>query len=235
MPSEFERMINTISESIDDADLIILVCSMEDPQGFEAARVFAEVAREKGVLSICYVFLPHGFDKVDGVHEANRDLQRLRLIVDIVAVLPNRVHISVEALAQIIGETIELTTTAGLVNVDVADLKSTVKGGNVALIGIGEARGDDRLKEAVRRALSHRLMLIDYPAISKVVVNVTGGEDMTIDEAEGASRWLAKLVKEDAKIVWGAEVDPTMKGMLRVFVVAAATPVEVLLYIYTKD
>ncbi len=233
--SEFEAMVQAISGSIKDADLIILVCGMDDPEGFEAARVFAEVAKERDILSFCYVFLPHGFDNVDGVHRANRDLQRLRLIVDIVAVLPNQVHMGAGDLAPIIKETVEVTTTAGLVNVDVADLKSTVRGGNVALIGIGEAGGEGRLAEAVKRALSHRLMLIDYAAVNKAVVNITGGEDMTIDEAEGASRWVAKNIKKDARMVWGAEIEKEMEGRLRVFVMAAATPVEVLLYIYTSE
>jgi cell division protein FtsZ len=197
--------------------------------------LFAEVTREMDVLSISYVFLPQGFESVEMVQQANRDLHRLRLIVDIVAVLPNQVHIAPEDLALIINETIALTTTAGIVNVDVADLKSTVKGGNVALIGIGDAEGEDRLKEAVRRSLSHRLMLIDFPAVNNAVINVSGGEDMTIDEAEGASRWLAKLIRDDAKIVWGADVNDSMGGRLRVFVMAAATPMEVLMYIYTRE
>ncbi len=115
----------------------------------------------------------------------------------------------------------ELITKPGLVNLDFNDLKTIMKGAGVAMIGLGESSGDsdDRAVDAINDALNSPLLDVDISGATGVLVNVVGGGDMTISEAEKVADIIRSKVSSDARIIWGAAVDPTLENRIRVMVV----------------
>jgi cell division protein FtsZ len=115
----------------------------------------------------------------------------------------------------------ELITKPGLVNLDFNDVKTIMKGAGVAMIGLGESSGqsDDRASEAIEDALNSPLLDVDISAATGVLVNVVGGGDMTIQEAQKVAEVLQSRVQQSARIIWGAAIDPTLEHKIRVMVV----------------
>ena len=116
----------------------------------------------------------------------------------------------------------EVITKPGLVNLDFNDIKTIMKGGGVAMIGLGESQavGDERATEAISEAINSPLLEVDISTAHGVLVNVTGGTDMTISEAERCAEVVQQKVSPSARIIWGATVDPTLEHTLRVMLVA---------------
>jgi cell division protein FtsZ len=117
----------------------------------------------------------------------------------------------------------ELITKPGLVNLDFNDLKTIMKGAGVAMIGMGESDGDpqDRALEAIEEALSSPLLEVDISTANGALVNVTGGPDMTISDAQKVAEEVQKRISPNARIIWGAGVDPALEHKIRVMVVMA--------------
>jgi cell division protein FtsZ len=171
------------------------------------------------------------------MENAEWGLQRLRSTADTVIVIPNDKLIELyprlglnqafkmadEVLTKAIKGITELITKPGLVNLDFNDVRTIMKGAGVAMIGLGESDGhaEDRAKEAIERALSSPLLEVDITGANGVLVNVIGGPDMTISDAEFIAEEVQKRVSPNARIIWGAAVDPTLEKTIRVMVVVA--------------
>jgi cell division protein FtsZ len=112
-----------------------------------------------------------------------------------------------------------MITEPGLINLDFADLKTIMKHGGVAMIGLGESDSEDRALHAVNEALKSPLLDVDISEASGALVNVIGGDDMTIKEAEGVVEELYSRINPDATIIWGAGVDRNLKGTIKVMIV----------------
>jgi cell division protein FtsZ len=113
----------------------------------------------------------------------------------------------------------EIITKPGLVNLDFADLKTIMKGGGVAMIGLGEADEDNRALESVNEALNSPLLEVDVSDANGALVNVTGGPDMTVSEAERVVEEVHNRINANARIIWGAAIDPALEHTIRVMVV----------------
>jgi cell division protein FtsZ len=113
----------------------------------------------------------------------------------------------------------EIITKPGLVNLDFNDLKTIMKGGGVAMIGLGEAESDNRADEAVEEALNSPLLEVDISEATGALVNVTGGNDMTVSEAEAVAESVHKRISSNARIIWGATIDPSVERRIRVMIV----------------
>ncbi|HYS70880.1 MAG TPA: cell division protein FtsZ, partial [Thermoplasmata archaeon] len=116
----------------------------------------------------------------------------------------------------------ELITKPGLVNLDFNDVKTIMKGGGVAMMGLGESQavGDERAQQAIDEAINSPLLEVDISGATGVLVNVTGGADMTIGEAEKVAEVVQSRVSQNARIIWGASVDPALEHTMRVMLVA---------------
>ncbi|MEO2237367.1 MAG: cell division protein FtsZ, partial [Candidatus Poseidoniia archaeon] len=161
-------------------------------------------------------------------------LERLRKVADTVIVIPNDKLLQ-EDIAQlplneafrkadaILGGAIrcmsEITTRSGLVNIDFADLRSIMESGGVAMIGTGEAQGTDRAAEAVQSAFSSPLLEVDISQASGALINVTGGDDMTLHEAHAVVREVNAKINKEARIIWGASIDSSLEHSIRVMLV----------------
>ncbi|MGQ0535589.1 MAG: cell division protein FtsZ [Methanobacteriota archaeon] len=222
-----------IREAISGADVLFLTCGLGGGTGTGSAPVVADIARELGILTIGVCTLPFKVEGPIRMENAEAGLARLRDTADTTIVIPNDKLLEVaprlplnaafrvadEILVRSIKGITEMVTKVGLVNLDFADLKTILKRGGVAMIGLGESDSDHRAKDAIHEALNSPLLDVDISEASGALVNVVGGEDMTIGEAEGVVEELYQRINPDARIIWGAGVDPTLERSVRCMVV----------------
>jgi len=220
-------------------NIVFVTAGMGGGTGTGSAPVVARLARESGALVIGVVTLPFKAEGKVRMDNALRGLERLRTNCDTTAVIPNdrllqlvpklpldaAFRVADEVLMESIKGLTEVITRPGLVNLDFNDVMTIMKNGGVAMIGIGEAdnkgmgRGD-RMELAVGQALESPLLGdIDLSVAKGALVRVTGGNDMTVTEAEKAAELVGAKINPNARIIWGCSVDPSMQGLVRVMAV----------------
>ncbi len=222
-----------IKRIVEGADMVFITCGLGGGTGTGAAPVIAEAAQEAGALTIAVVTFP--FSAEGAVRRANAEagLERLRETADTVIVIPNDKLLEVvpnyplevafkvadEILMRAVKGITELITKPALVNLDFADVKTIMEKGGVAMIGLGEASGEDKAAESVRKALKSPLLDVDITGAKAALVNVTGGPDMTIEEAESVVEEIYSKIDPEARIIWGAMVDPELENTMRTLVI----------------
>lgn len=208
--------------------------------GTGSAPVIAQTARSNGALTVAVVTLPFASEGRIRMENALQGLEKLRKSVDTLIVIKNDKLLGLvpnlplntafkvcdEVLAGSVKGIAELVTKAGLVNVDFADLKTILSSGGYAAIGLGEAsidaKHDERARIAVETALTSPLLDADISAASRALINVIGGEDMTLKEAEYVVAETSKRISNNAHIIWGSRIEQNMKrSSIRVLVVLA--------------
>ena len=213
-----------LKKALMDANIVFVTAGMGGGTGTGAAAVVAETAKELGALTIAVVTTPFKGEGKLRFENAEWGLERLRNSADTVIVVPNdkllqlypklsltaAFKVADDVLTRAIKGITELITKPGLVNLDFNDLKTIMKGAGVAMIGMGESDGDaaDRALEAIEEALSSPLLEVDISTASGALVNVTGGPDMTISDAQKVAEEVHKRISPNARIIWGAGVDP---------------------------
>lgn len=233
--AELQALKVDSSKTLEDIDIVFLLCNLEEYNSLDNAEIVSRIAHDLKVINIIIIELPAKFNRIDDVHLANRMLQKLRLLADIVVVVPEISKLGLWYVVQSIKGLLTLITTPGLVNLDFADLKTIVKGGNVALLGFGGANGEAKLATAIDQTFNSPLLQVDLEAVEKALVNVTGGEDMTIGEAEGVSSAVHKRIKTKSRIILGATVDCQMKDEINIMLMVGATPMQVLINVYSSS
>jgi cell division protein FtsZ len=222
-----------IRNSIERSDMVFVACGLGGGTGTGAAPVVARIAKDVGALTIGVVTLPFSVEGLIRMDNAETGLKRLRETCDTVIVIPNDKLLDIvpnlalnaafkvadEVLMRSIKGITEMITMPGLVNLDFADLKTVMKRGGVAMIGLGEAEGDDKAMNAVVEALNSPLLEVDISEATGALVNVTGGEDMTISEAERVVEEIYSRVDPNARIIWGTTIDPQLKRNIRAMLV----------------
>jgi len=227
---ESEEQVRT---RIQGADMVFITCGLGGGTGTGSAPVVAKLAREDGSLTIAIVTLPFSVEGRIRRENAEMGLARLRYICDTVIVIPNDRLLDVaprmplnaafkmadEILMRSIKGITEMITKPGLINLDFADLKTIMQRGGVAMIGIGESDSENRATDAVNEALSSPLLDVDVSEATGALVNVIGGEEMTIKEAEGVVEELYSRINPDASIIWGTSIDENLKREIKVMLV----------------
>jgi cell division protein FtsZ len=222
-----------IRASLQGADIVFVTCGLGGGTGTGGAPVIARIAREMGALTIAIVTQPFSAEGVVRMQNAEYGLDRLQEVSDTVIVIPNDKLLEIvprlalnaafkvadEILMRSIKGITEIITKVGLVNLDFADLKTIMKGGGVAMIGLGEADAEDRATEAVNEAINSPLLEVDISDATGALVNVSGGEDMTVTEAEKVAAEVHSRINPQARIIWGAQIDPTLEHTIRVMLV----------------
>ncbi len=222
-----------VRKAIERSDMVFVTCGLGGGTGTGSAPVVAQLAKECGALTIGVVTLPFGVEGVIRMDNAETGLKRLRDTCDTVIVIPNDKLLDVvpnlslnaafkvadEVLMRSIKGITEMITKPGLVNLDFADLKTVMKRGGVAMIGLGEAEGENKAVNAVVEALNSPLLEVDISDATGALVNVTGGEDMTISEAERVVEEIYSRVDQNARIIWGTTIDPELKRSIRAMLV----------------
>jgi cell division protein FtsZ len=222
-----------IRQALGHSDMIFVTCGLGGGTGTGSAPVVAQIAKETGALTIGVVTIPFSVEGFIRMDNADQGLKRLRDTCDTVIVIPNDKLLEVvpnlslndafkvadEVLMRSIRGITEMITKPGLVNLDFADLKTVMKRGGVAMIGLGEAEGENKAVNAVVEALNSPLLEVDISQATGALVNVTGGEDMTISEAERVVEEIYSRVDPNARIIWGTTIDPALKRNIRAMLV----------------
>ena len=218
------------------ADMVFITLGLGGGTGTGSAPVVAQLARDANqgnCLVVAVATLPFTSEGMVRQENAIWGLERLRAAVDTVITIPNdrllelvprlpiqsAFRVADSVLARSIRGITEIVTKPGLVNLDFNDLRTIMKGGGVALIGMGESESDNRAEDAVLEALHSPLLKVDISGAQGALINVTGGPDMTISEAQRAAEVVQKAVSPQARIIWGAAVDNTMNNSIRCMVV----------------
>ncbi len=223
-----------ITQALAGADMVFVTAGMGGGTGTGAAPVIAEIAKQQGALVIAIVTKPFSAEGLARMENAEWGIQELEQFADTVIVIPNDKLLEIvprlplnaafkvadEILMRAIKGIVEMITKVGLVNLDFADLKSIMKGGGVAMIGIGESdEGSDKAQRAVEEALRSPLLEYDISTATGALVCVTGGESMTVAEAEAVAEYVHSKIQKNASIIWGAYIEPELGDTIRVMIV----------------
>jgi cell division protein FtsZ len=222
-----------LKKGLQGADIVFITAGLGGGTGTGSAPFVAQLAKEMGALTVCICTSPFKAEGVIRMENAEWGLERLRNIADTVIVIPNDKLIELvprlslnaafkvadEVLVRAIKGITELITKPGLVNLDFNDLRTIMKGAGVAMIGLGEGEDDDRIDQAVNEAINSPLIDVDISGAMGALVNVTGGENMTVSEAEKVAEIIQGRISPNARIIWGAAIDHTLQDRVRVMVV----------------
>ena len=223
-------------QAIDGADLVFVTAGLGGGTGTGAAPVIASLASELGALTIAVVTRPFTFEGRKRAIQAERGLEELRDCVDSVITIPNERLLGTidrktplldafaavdEVLRQAIQGISDLILLPGLINLDFADVKTIMTGMGVAVMGTGVGYGETRAVDAARKAISSPLLEdASINGARGVIINVTGGSDLSLVEVHEASTIIHEAAHEEANIIFGAVIDPTLDGQVKLTVIA---------------
>ncbi len=222
-----------IKKSLEGCDMAFITCGLGGGTGTGSAPVVAEIAKKLGALTVGVVTMPFAMEGKFRNENALMGLEKLEQIVDTLIVIPNDkllelapdlpLHTAFKVADEILTNAVkgiaELVTTAGLVNLDFADIRTVMKGGGVALIGVGESDSEDRAREAVEKAIHNPLLDVDITGATGALINVCGGEDMTLEEAKQVVETVSGALSESAKIIWGATIYKDLNKTIRTMLI----------------
>lgn len=226
-----------IRHILSDAQLVFVTCGLGGGTGTGSAPIIAHESKEGGALTVGIVTLPFSSEGRIRMRNALEGLSRLKRATDTTLIIPNDKLLSVapdlplnmafkisdEILANATKGIIEMVTKPGMVNLDFADLRSVLKDSGYAVIGMGEsnsAQTTDRATVAIENTLRSPLLDVDISTAKKALVNIVGGEDLTLREAESIFQNVSSRISPDALLKWGARIEPKMqKSTLKVMVV----------------
>ena len=223
-------------QALDGADMVFVTTGLGGGTGTGAAPVIASLASELGALTIAVVTKPFRFEGRKRQAQAEAGIDSLRECVDTVITIPNERLLTIierntslndafctadDVLRQAIQGISDLILVPGLINLDFADVKTIMAGMGIAMMGTGIADGDDRALEAAKRAISSPLLEgASVDGARGVIINVTGGPDLSLIEVSEASTIIQEAAHEDANIIFGAVVDPELEGRVKITVIA---------------
>lgn len=226
-----EESKNELEIMLKDMDLVFVTCGLGGGTGTGSAPVIAEVAKMNGAIVVGVVTLPFKTE-MGRISKAKDGLKKLRQFVDTLIVIDNNKLLEIapdlpiieafsladEVLATMVKGITETISMPSLINLDYADVHTILTTGGVAIVGIGESGGssNNRVEEAINDALSSPLLEFDITGAKGALIHVTGGNDMTLTEANEVSRIVSSRMDKKAMVIWGARVDPNLNGYLRV-------------------
>jgi cell division protein FtsZ len=231
-----EENKDLISQALSDTDMVFITCGMGGGTGTGAAPVVAEIARDFGALTVAVVTKPFDFEGAKRYEKAEQGLYELKQYVDTLIVIHNQKLISLvdkktpldsafrmadDVLLHATQGIADVITVSGLVNVDFADVRTVMSQKGDALMGSGTATGENRAKEAAQQAITSQI--IDDASIAGatgVLVNITGGKDLTLSDIHEAASIIHEAAGSEANIIFGAVINPALNDSLRVTVIA---------------
>lgn len=230
-----EESKTEIAEKLKGADLVFITAGMGGGTGTGAAPVIASIAKEMGILTIAVVTKPFGFEGAHRMENAEIGISNLAKCVDTLVVIPNDKLLKVvpkgtpmleafeyadDVLRQGIQGISDLIATSSLINLDFADVRTVMKNRGLAHMGIGEGTGENRNIEAVRMAVASPLLETTIEGAQAVIINVTGGFDLTLDEVNTAVELVKQAIDPSANTIFGATIDEKYNDKLMVTIIA---------------
>lgn len=234
--------LDTIRSAVQDSHMLFITAGLGGGTGTGAAPVIAQVGKEAGALTVAVVTKPFSFEGRKRMCQAEEGLKALKDVVDTVITIPNdrlrglasrsatmleMFKRADEVLLHSVKGITDLIMMPGLVNLDFADVRTTMSKAGMALMGTGVASGEDRALQAAERAISHPLLEdISISGARGVLMNITSGTDLTMAEMAEASDRICNEAGEDAEIIWGTVLDDSLGDELRVTVIATGLECE---------
>lgn len=230
-----EESREKIKDILFDSDMVFITAGMGGGTGTGASSIIAEVAREAGALTVAVVTKPFAFEGVQRMRTAEEGIEELKEAVDTLIVIPNQRLMEVvdkkmtlldafrladNVLGQGVQGISDLITVPGKINVDFADVKTIMTDSGSALMGIGEASGENRAATAARMAISSPLLEVSIDGAKGILYNIIGGPDMTMNEVADASAIIANAADEDANIIFGAMINEEQGTNIKISVIA---------------
>jgi cell division protein FtsZ len=216
-------------------DLVFITAGMGGGTGTGAAPLVAKAARENGALAVAIVCLPFDVEGSTRKKNARRGLNSLMEHVDTLIAIPNEKLLEIapdlslpeafmvadEVLVRAVKGIAELISKPGLVNLDFADVRTTMKNGGVSIIALGEGQGEDRAEEAVVNALRNPLIDVSIEGARNILVNVSGSASMQLQEAKRVVELVTEQVNPGAEVIYGALIVPELDDRIRVTIIAS--------------
>ena len=224
--------ISTIKKCLKGSDMVFITAGMGGGTGTGGAPVVAQAAKELDAIVIGCVTMPFKIERAR-VDKAEYGLQKLRNHCDTVVVIDNEKLVQIagdlpvkqafavanELVATMIKGIVETISTPSLVNLDFADVQAIMKDGHIASVGVGASNTKNRVQEAVEGALSNPLLEIDYAGATGAIIQIQGGNDMTLDEISTIGQQVTDTMDPDAEVIWGAQVTEDMDGQITVMTI----------------
>jgi len=237
-----EEALTEIEQALDGAHMCFIAAGMGGGTGTGAAPVIAKAARDRGILTVGVVTKPFSFEGLRRGRSADAGIEELQQHVDTLIVIPNQnlfrianpnttfkeaFMLADEVLQQGVRGITDLMVMPGLINLDFADVRSVMSEMGKAMMGTGEAGGDNRAIEAAEKAIANPLLDgVSMKGAKGVIISITGGEDMRLMEVDEAANHIRELVDPDANISWGSAFNNDLDGKIRVSVVATGIGAE---------
>lgn len=230
-----EESKEALTEAVKDTDLLFITAGMGGGTGTGAAPVIAKIARDMKILTVGVVTEPFAFEGKTRFDNTVKGLENLKKYVDTLIIIPNdkirtvvpkntpvkdAFRVADEVLKQGIKGIAELIINPALINLDFADVKTILKDTGIAHMGVGVAKGENRIIEAVRLAINSPLLETKIEGARGVILNIVGGEDLTFDEINNAAELVRSVVDASANIIFGARIDPNVRDEVEITVIA---------------
>src|SRR3989344_351572 len=213
--------------------MVFLTCGLGGGTGTGSLPFIAQLARKMGLLSVGIVTLPFTMEGGHRFENAMIGLEKLEQSVNTLIVIPNEKllelapHLPLQTAFKVADEILtnavkgiaELVTKTGLVNLDFADVKAIMSEGGVAMIGVGESDSDNRAEESVLKALENPLIDVDISKATGALINISGGENLTLDESRKIVENVAERLDRRAKIIWGAQIYKDLDKIVRTMII----------------
>ena len=229
-----------IQDAVKGSDMVFITCGMGGGTGTGGAPVVAKIAREVGALTVGVVTRPFGFEGAQRMRLAEQGMLELRKAVDALIIIPNDKLLAIvsretgiknafamcdDILKQAVEGISDLITTTGIINVDFADVRTIMQNAGSALMGIGTAIGEKRAEVAARNAINSPLLEVSINGAKGVLFSIAGGDDLGMLEVQDAANVITEAIDQDAKVIFGAVTDDSLKkGEVRVTVIATGFP-----------
>ena len=230
-----EESRNNIAKAIEDADMVFITAGMGGGTGTGAAPVVAEIAREAGILTVGVVTKPFKFEGKRRMDQANMGIKELLGRVDSLLIIPNdrlkyatdqkvtlanAFEIADDVLHQAVTSISDLIKNTGFINLDFADVSCIMRDAGFAHMGVGHAAGKGKAEDAAKLAVASPLMETSINGARGVLINITGSEDMDLEDVETAANLVQEAAHPDANIIFGATFDASLQDEIRVTVIA---------------
>ncbi len=222
-----------IKHALQGADMVFLTCGLGGGTGTGSIPVVADIAKKMGALTVAIVTLPFSMEGRQRMVNAREGLQNLDGVVDTLIIVPNDKLLEIvpdvsittafkvcdEILVNAVKGIAELVTKPGLVHLDFADVRTVMSGSGLAMIGMGESDSENRAFESVEKALNNPLITVDVNGAQGALINVIGGPDITIREAQQIAEAVSTRLSPEAKIIWGVQVDKSLGDSVRTMLI----------------
>ncbi len=225
----------SITEILKDTDLVFITAGMGGGTGTGAAPVIAQIAKEKGILTVGIVTKPFQFENPKRMENAEKGIAELRKYVDTIVIIPNERLLTIlpekttlveafryadDVLRQGIQGISDLIVFPGMINLDFADIETIMKNRGLAHMGIGHGKGENKTLEAVRQAVASPLIETTIEGATGVVLNIKGGSDITLREVTEAANMVKEVIDPSCNLIFGSSIDPEMRDEVEITIIA---------------